>query len=103
MLLASAHPCCCVPWPWADRCWSRLCWSDPCNPLIWISGSGPLQWLLDEISLARAIGDRRGACVAALGAHDRLLDLLPELQRRRPGLDHWALHDRILSVLPLCR
>ena len=22
------------------------------------------------------------------------------MQRRRPGLDHWALHDRILSVLP---
>ena len=63
----------------------------------------PLQWLLDDISLAQALGDRRGACVAALQANDRLLDLLPELQRQRPGLDHWALHDRILSVLSLCR
>ena len=62
-----------------------------------------VQWLLDELSLARAVGDRRSACIAALRANDDLLDLLPELQRRRPGLDHWALHDRILSVLPLCR
>ena len=39
-----------------------------------------VQWLLDEISLARTVGDRRVACVAALQANDRLLDLLPELQ-----------------------
>ena len=62
-----------------------------------------VQWLLDEISLARAVGDRRSACVAALQANDRLLDLLPELQRRRPGMNHWALHDRILSTVSLCR
>ena len=62
-----------------------------------------VQWLLDEISLARAVGDRRSACVAALQANDRLLDLLPELQRRRPGINHWALHDRILSAVSLCR
>ena len=77
MLLASAHPCGCVPWPWADRCWSRLCWPDRQSADL-DQRFRPLQWLLDEISLARAIGDRRGACVAALGAHDRLLDLLPE-------------------------
>ena len=38
-----------------------------------------VQWLGDEIRLAIAVGDRRGACVAALQANDRLLDLLPEL------------------------
>ena len=62
-----------------------------------------VQWLLDEISLASAVGDRRSACVAALQANDRLLDLLPELQRRRPGINHWALHDRILGAVSLCR
>tara|TARA_B100001287_G_scaffold70184_1_gene57779 strand:+ start:1407 stop:1679 length:273 start_codon:yes stop_codon:yes gene_type:complete len=62
-----------------------------------------VQWLLDEISLASAVGNRRGACLAALRANDRLLDLLPELQRNRPGIDHWALHDRILSAVTLCR
>jgi len=62
-----------------------------------------VQWLLDEISLASAVGNRRGACLAALRANDRLLDLLPELQRKRPGINHWALHDRILSTVALCR
>ena len=62
-----------------------------------------VQWLLDEISLASAVGDRRSACVAALQANDRLLDLLPELQRRRPGINHWALHDRILGAVSSCR
>ena len=62
-----------------------------------------VQWLLDEISLASAVGNRRGACLAALRANDELLDLLPELQRNRPGIDHWALHDRILSAVSLCR
>ena len=62
-----------------------------------------VQWLLDEISLASAVGDRRGACVAALQTNDRLLDLLPELQRRRPAMKHWGLHDRILSAVALCR
>ena len=62
-----------------------------------------VQWLLDEISVASAVGDRRGACVAALRANDQLLDLLPELQRNRPGINHWALHDRILSAVALCR
>lgn len=62
-----------------------------------------VQWLRDEISLAIAVGDRRGACVAALQANDRLLDLLPELQWRRPAMNHWGLHDRILSAVALCR
>ena len=62
-----------------------------------------VQWLLDEISLASAVGNRRGACLAALRANDRLLDLLPELQRNRPGINHWALHDRILNAVSLCR
>ena len=62
-----------------------------------------VQWLLDEISLASAVGDRRGACVAALQTNDRLLDLLPELQRRRPAMNHWGLHDRILNAVALCR
>ena len=29
-----------------------------------------VQWLLDEISLAITVGNRRGACVAALRAND---------------------------------
>ena len=61
-----------------------------------------VQRLLDEISLARAVGDRSRACVAALSANDLLLDLLPELQRRRPGVDHAALQDRILRSFPRC-
>ena len=62
-----------------------------------------VQWLLDEISLASTVGNRRGACVAALRANDQLLDLLPELRRNRSGINHWALHDRILSAVSLCR
>ena len=63
----------------------------------------PLQWLLDEISLARAIGDRRGACVAALGPMTGCWIFCLNCNGGDAGLDHWALHDRILSVLPLCR
>ena len=55
-----------------------------------------LQLVIDQILLARSVGDRVGVCVESRRANNLLLDLLPALQQKRPGLDHAALQDRIL-------
>lgn len=61
-----------------------------------------VQLLLDQIHLEASSGDEAGVCALSRRANDRLLDILPALQRERPGLDHAALHERILLGLSRC-
>ena len=55
-----------------------------------------LQLVMDQIRLARSMGDRVGVCVESRRANNLVLDLLPALQLHRPGLNHAGLQDRIL-------
>ena len=61
-----------------------------------------LQLVMDQIRLARSVGDRLGVCVESRRANNRVLDLLPALQLHRPGLNHAALQDRILLGFDQC-
>ena len=61
-----------------------------------------LQLVMDQIRLARSMGDRVGVCVESRRANNLLLDLLPALQLHRPGLNHAALQDRILLGIDDC-
>ena len=61
-----------------------------------------LQLVMDQIRLARSMGDRVGVCVESRRANNLVLDLLPALQLHRPGLNHAALQDRILLVFDDC-
>ena len=44
-----------------------------------------LQLVMDQIHLARSLGDRVGVCVESRRANNLVLDLLPALQLHRPG------------------
>ena len=61
-----------------------------------------LQLVIDQIGLARSVGDRVGVCVESRRANNLVLDLLPALQLHRPGLNHAALQDSILLGLDNC-
>ena len=61
-----------------------------------------LQLVMDQIRLARSMGDRVGVCVESRRANNLVLDLLPALQLHRPGLNHAALQDRILLGFDDC-
>ena len=61
-----------------------------------------LQLVMDQIRLARSVGDRLGVCVESRRANNLVLDLLPVLQLHRPGLNHAALQDRILLGFDAC-
>ena len=61
-----------------------------------------LQLVIDQIRLARSVGDRVGVCVESRRANNLVLDLLPALQLHRPGLNHAALQDRILLGFDDC-
>ena len=61
-----------------------------------------LQLVMDQIRLARSMGDRVGVCVESRRANNLVLDLLPALQLHRPGLNHAALQDRILLGFEGC-
>ena len=61
-----------------------------------------LQLVMDQIRLARSLGDRVGVCVESRRANNLVLDLLPALQLHRPGLNHAALQDRILLGFDQC-
>ena len=61
-----------------------------------------LQLVMDQIHLARSLGDRVGVCVESRRANNLVLDLLPVLQLHRPGLNHSALQDRILLGFDQC-
>ncbi|WP_392345990.1 hypothetical protein [Parasynechococcus sp.] len=61
-----------------------------------------LQLVMDQIRLARSMGDHVGVCVESRRANNLVLDLLPALQQQRPGLNHAALQDRILLGFDQC-
>ena len=61
-----------------------------------------LQLVMDQIRLARSVGDRLGVCVESRRANNLVLDLLPALQLHRPGVNHAGLQDRILLGLDHC-
>ena len=61
-----------------------------------------LQLVMDQIHLARSLGDRVGVCVESRRANNLVLDLLPALQLHRPGLNHAALQNRILLGFDQC-
>ena len=61
-----------------------------------------LQLVMDQIRLARSVGDRVGVCVESRRANNLVLDLLPALQLHRPGLNHAGLQDRILLGFDQC-
>ena len=61
-----------------------------------------LQLVIDQIRLARSVGDRNGVCRESRRANNLLLDILPALQRHRPGVNHAALQDTILLGFDDC-
>ena len=61
-----------------------------------------LQLVIDQIRLARSVGDRVGVCVESRRANNLVLDLLPALQLHRPGLNHAALQEGILLGFDDC-
>ena len=61
-----------------------------------------LQLVMDQIRLARSMGDSVGVCVESRRANNLVLDLLPALQLHRPGLNHAALQDMILLGFDQC-
>ena len=61
-----------------------------------------LQLVIDQIYLARSVGDRVGVCTESRRANNLLLEILPALQRHRPSLNHAALQDTILLGFDVC-
>ena len=61
-----------------------------------------LQLVIDQIRLARSVGDRNGVCRESRRANNLLLEILPSLQRQRPGANHAALQDTILLGFDDC-
>ena len=61
-----------------------------------------LQLVIDQIHLARSVGDRTGVCRESRRANNLLLEILPALQRQRPGVNHAALQDTILLGFDDC-
>ena len=61
-----------------------------------------LQLVIDQIRLARSVGDRVGVCNESRSANNLLLELLPALQQQRPSLNHAALQDTILVGFDAC-
>ena len=61
-----------------------------------------LQLVIDQIRLARSVGDRAGVCAESRRANNLLLEILPALQQQRPGLNHVALQDTILLGFEAC-
>ena len=61
-----------------------------------------LQLVIDQVRLARSVGDRNGVCRESRRANNLLLEILPSLQRQRPGANHAALQDTILLGFDDC-
>ena len=61
-----------------------------------------LQLVIDQIRLARSVGDQNGVCTESRRANNLLLEILPALQQQRPGVNHAALQDTILLGFEDC-
>ncbi|MCB4399134.1 hypothetical protein [Synechococcus sp. MU1625] len=61
-----------------------------------------LQLVIDQIRLARSVGDRVGVCTESRRANNLLLEILPALQLQRPSLNHAGLQDTILLGFDVC-
>ena len=61
-----------------------------------------LQLVMDQIRLARSVGDRNGVCRESRRANNLLLEILPALQRHRSSLNHAALQDTIMLGFDDC-
>ena len=61
-----------------------------------------LQLVIDQIRLARSVGDRVGVCTESRRANNLFLEILPALQLQRPSLNHAALQDTILLGFDVC-
>ena len=61
-----------------------------------------LQLVIDQIRLARSVGDRNGVCRESRRANNLLLEILPALHQQRPGLNHAGLQDGILLGFDDC-
>ena len=61
-----------------------------------------LQLVIDQIRLARSVGDRVGVCTESRRANNLLLEILPALQWHRPGLNHSGLQETILLGFDDC-
>ena len=61
-----------------------------------------LQLVMDQIRLARSVGDRNGVCRESRRANNLLLEILPALQQQRPGLNHAGFQDAILLGFDDC-
>ena len=89
-----------------QRCWLLLLLSSSVSGVVQAQTLDQrffqVQLLLDQIQLAASSGDAAGVCALSRRANDSLLDILPGLQRQRPGVDHAALQDRILLGFNRC-
>ena len=61
-----------------------------------------LQLVMDQIRLARTVGDRDGVCRESRRSNNLVLEILPALQQHRPGLNHAGLQDAILLGFDDC-
>ena len=61
-----------------------------------------LQLVIDQIRLARSVGDRDGVCRESRRANNLLLEILPALQQQRRGVNHASLQDTIVLGFETC-
>ena len=89
-----------------QRCWLLLLLSCSVSSVVQAQTIDQrffkVQLLLDQIHLTASIGNTTEVCALSRRANDRFLDILPALQRQRPGVDHAALQDRILLGYSHC-
>ena len=89
-----------------QRCWLLLLLSSCVSGVVQAQTLDQrffqVQLLLDQIQLAYSSGNTAGVCALSCRANNFFLDILPALQRQRPGVDHAALQDLILLGFNRC-
>ena len=89
-----------------QRCWLLLLLSSSVSGVVQAQTLDhrffQVQLLLDQIQLAESSGNIAGVCALSCRANNQFLDILPALQRQRPGVDHAALQDWILLGFNRC-
>ena len=89
-----------------QRCWLLLLLSSSVSGVVQAQTLDQrffqVQLLLDQIQLADFSGNTAEVCALSRRANNQFLDILPGLQRQRPGVDHAALQDWILLGFNRC-